>query len=134
MRLSDEVENPFTFRFVDLESKVFLELFNGCDQMLRSVEILTVVLKDEDALGHISSKVSIDFADIKSIHSKEKVILSHKTWIDGKPADADHDQLTRLKIIAGQSMTYVLDISWNNAEGKRRFQRIPMRRGETTLS
>lgn len=127
MTVSNKTEYPFTFRFIDLESKVFLELFNECDQTLKSVEILSVVLKDEDAPGYISSKVSIDFADIKSIHSKEKVILSHKIWIDGKPADRDHDQLSRLKVMAGQIMTYVLDISWDNEEGKRRFQRIPIK-------
>lgn len=131
MTISNKIENPFTFRFVDLESKVFLELLNECDQTLKSVEILTVVLKDEDAPGYVSSKVSIDFADIKSIHSKEKIILSHKTWIDGKRADTNNDQLSRLKVVASQVMTYVLDISWENAEGKRRFQRIPLRHGET---
>jgi hypothetical protein len=132
MTLSNDMENPFTFRFIDVDSKVFLELFNGCDQTLKSVEILTVVLKEEDSPGYISSKVSIDFADVKSIKPKEKVIVSHKTWIDGKPAAKDNDELSHLKVIASQVMTYVLDISWENAEGKRRFQRIPLRHGETT--
>ena len=57
----------------------------------------------------------------------EKTILSHRTWIDGKPADADHDQMDRLKLIAGRANPYALEISWEDAEGKMRFQRIRSR-------
>jgi len=32
----------------------------------------------------------------------------------------------RLKVIAGEVSPYVLDISWEDAEGKARFQRIPV--------
>lgn len=127
MSFINHVENPFTFKFIDSESDVFLELCNECKQTLRNVEILTLVLEDEEIPGDISAKVSISFADIKFIKSKEGVILSHKIWIDGKPSEAKRDQLLRLKKIAGQVLTYVLDISWDNAEGKRRFQRIPIR-------
>jgi hypothetical protein len=56
----------------------------------------------------------------------EKTVLSHRTWIDGKPADADHDQMKRLKPIAGQANPYALEISWEDAEGKMRFERIPV--------
>jgi len=34
--------------------------------------------------------------------------------------------LTRLKVIAGEVKPYVLDISWEDPEGKTRFQRIPV--------
>lgn len=121
-------ETPFTFRFIDLESNVSLELFNECNQAVKNVEILTVVLEDEEIPDDIPPKVSISFADVKFIKSKEKVVLSHRTWIDGKPSYEKRDHLLRLKEISGQTITYVLDISWDNAEGKRRFQRIPIKR------
>jgi hypothetical protein len=46
--------------------------------------------------------------------------------IDGRPAGADRDQLGRLKAIEGEVKPYVLDISWEDAEGKTRYQRIPV--------
>jgi hypothetical protein len=52
--------------------------------------------------------------------------VSHRTWINGKPVNDDRDQMGRLKVIAGKVSLYVLDISWENAEGKARFQRIPV--------
>jgi hypothetical protein len=42
------------------------------------------------------------------------------------PVDDARDQLARLQIVAGEFTPYVLDISWENAEGKSRFQRIPV--------
>ena len=36
------------------------------------------------------------------------------------------DLLARLKVIAGEIKPYVLDISWEDPEGKTRFQRIPV--------
>ncbi len=117
---------PFSARFIDSGSTVSLELMNAADQPLRCVEILTVFLKDEDTPGGGPSRVHIRFEPIKSIQPKEKVVLSHRTWIDGKPADVNHDQLERLKVIAGGVRAYVLDISWEDREGKSRFQRIPV--------
>lgn len=54
------------------------------------------------------------------------MVLSHRTWINGKPAKAEQDQMARLKLIAGQANPYALEISWEDAEGKMRFQRIPV--------
>jgi hypothetical protein len=119
-------EEPFTARIVETESNVILELVNTTDRQLKSVEILTVFLKDEETPGGGPSRAHIKFADIKSIQPKEKVVLSHRTWIDGKPSEPHDDQLERLKIIAGGIRPYVLDISWEDAEGKSRFQRIPI--------
>lgn len=116
----------FVARFVDAGSKVHLELMNVTDQTLESVEILTVFLKDEETTGGGPSRVHIKFEDIKSIRPKEKAVLSHRTWIDGKPAASDRDQLERLKVIASEAKPYVLDISWQDTEGKTRFQRIPV--------
>jgi hypothetical protein len=119
-------EEPFTARIVETESNVTLELVNTTDRQLKSVEVLTVFLKDEETPGGGPSRAHIKFADIKSIQPKEKVVLSHRTWIDGKPSEPHDDQLERLKIIAGGIRPYVLDISWEDAEGKSRFQRIPI--------
>ncbi len=126
MTIITKTNEPFTARFIDDGSKVLLELVNATDQTLTSVEILSVFLKDEETPGGGPSRVHIRFEPIKSIQPKEKVVLSHRTWIDGKPADVNHDQLERLKVIAGEVRAYVLDISWEDREGKSRFQRIPV--------
>jgi hypothetical protein len=121
-----KTEETFVARFVEAGSKVHLELLNATDQTLESVEILTVFLKDEETTGGGPSRVHIKFEDVKSIRPKEKAVLSHRTWIDGKPASSDRDQLERLKVIASEAKPYVLDISWQDTEGKTRFQRIPV--------
>lgn len=126
MTTNSNTEKPFSFRFIDVSPKVLLELTNSSEKILRSIEILTVFLKDEETPGGGPSQAHIRFDAIKSIQPKEKAVLSHKTWINGKPANADCDQLGRLKIIAGEVSPYVLDISWEDAEGKARFQRIPI--------
>jgi hypothetical protein len=56
----------------------------------------------------------------------QTAVMSHRTWIDGKPASDERDQMNQLTIIAGKFNPYVLDISWEDAEGKARFQRIPV--------
>jgi hypothetical protein len=124
--MSYGAEEIFTARFIDEGSNVHLELTNECDQPLNSIEILTVFLKDEETPGGGPSQAHIRFEPIKFIQPKEKTVLSHKTWINGKPADPTQDQLERLKVIAGEVKPYVLDISWQDAEGKTRFQRIPV--------
>jgi hypothetical protein len=101
-----------------------LELTNATDHTLKSIEILTIFLKEEETSGRGPSQAHIRFDVVASIKPREKAVLSHKTWINGKPADIDHDQLERLKIIPGVANPYVLDISWEDAEGKTRFQRI----------
>ena len=119
-----KAEETFTVGFRDEGSKVRLELTNETDQTLRCVEILTVFLKDEETPGGGPSRVHISFASLDSIRSKEKAVVTHKTWIDGKPATPSDDQLERLKAAAGENRPYTLDISWEDAQGKTRFQRI----------
>ena len=121
-----KTEKPFTFRFVDAQSNLLLELTNASDLALRSIEILTVFLKNEEASSGGPSQAHIRFEAIERILPQEKSILSHRTWINGKPAGPGQDQLERLQVRAGQAHPYVLDISWQNAEGKTRFQRIPI--------
>ncbi|MEJ7713555.1 MAG: hypothetical protein WKF84_27845 [Pyrinomonadaceae bacterium] len=124
--MSSQRFEPFTVKFVDAGSNLSLELYNTSDQMLRDVEILTVFLKDDEIAGGGPSRAHIKFEAVKSIHPKEQAVLAHRTWIDGKPANLSLDQLARLKIIAGGTKPYVLDISWQDAEGKSRFQRTPV--------
>jgi hypothetical protein len=126
MTANSKTENPFTFRFIDDKPKVLLELTNATEKTLKSIEILTVFLKDEETPGGGPSQAHIRFDAIKSMRPKEAAVLSHRTWINGKPADVNHDQLGRLKVVAGEVSPYVLDISWEDAEGKMRFQRIPV--------
>jgi len=119
-------ETPFTFGFVNGEQGLRLELTNTSESALRSVDILTVFLKDEETPGGGPSQAHIRFDSIERILPHEKSLLSHRTWINGKPARPDQDQLKRLQVKAGEPNPYVLDISWRNAEGKARFQRIPI--------
>jgi len=126
MSANSKQPKPFVFRFIDAKPRVLLELTNATEQTLKSVEILTVFLKDRETPGGGPSQAHIRFDTIKSIRPSEKAVLSHRTWINGKPADADSDQLERLIVMAGEPHPYVLDISWEDAEGKSRFQRIPV--------
>jgi hypothetical protein len=118
------IEKPFTFSFVTVESKVLLELMNTTDLPLRSIEVLTIFLKDQATAGGGPSQAHIRFDGIKSMLPQEKAIVNHRTWINGKPATAENDQLARLGVVAGMVNPYVLDISWEDVEGKTRFQRI----------
>ncbi len=124
MGTNNRLEKTFDFRFLDVGPKVLLELMNATDQTLRTIEILTVFLKD--TIGGGPSQAHIRFDAVNSMHPKERAVLAHRTWINGMPADAEHDQLERLKIIAGEGKPYVLDISWEDLEGKSHFQRIPI--------
>jgi hypothetical protein len=126
MTTNSDTEKPFIFRFIDAGPKVLLELTNATEKTLRSIEILTVFLKNEETPGGGPSQAHIRFDAIESMQPKETAVLSHRTWIDGTPADAERDQLGRLKVKAGEAHPYVLDISWEDTEGKSRFQRIPV--------
>lgn len=126
MTVNSNTEKPFIFRFIDAQPQVLLELTNATEKTLKSIEILTVFLKDQETPGGGPSQAHIRFDAIKSMQPKEKAVLSHRTWINGRPAAADCDQLERLKVVAGEVSPYVLDISWEDAEGKARYQRIPV--------
>ncbi|MBA3256030.1 MAG: hypothetical protein H0W34_14155 [Pyrinomonadaceae bacterium] len=126
MSINNNTDKPFTFRFVDSGSAVVLELTNRGDQTLKSVEILSIFLKDIETLGGGPSQAHIRFETIESIQPRGMAVLSPRTWIAGKPVDADRDQLARLEEIEGQVKPYVLDISWQDADEKMRFQRIPL--------
>lgn len=124
--IDSNMKKTFNFRFIDEPARVVVELTNISDKTLRSIEILTIFLKDEETPGGGPSQAHIRFDGVKCMQPGEKTVLSHRTWINGKPADADHDQMERLKLIAGQANPYALEISWEDPEGKMRFQRIPV--------
>ena len=121
------MEKTFTARFIDAEApRLRLELTNTGLETCKVVEVLAVFLKDEETPGGGPSRAHIKFDAVKSMLPKESAVLVHRTWIDGKPADAGRDQLGRLKAVAGEAKPYVLDISWEDREGKTRYQRIPV--------
>jgi len=124
--MSANTAKPLTVNFIDGEADVRMQLSNDTDAALKCVEILTVFLKDLETPGGGPSQAHIRFEAIGSIRPRENVVLSHKTWINGKVADASADLLARLKVISGQTKPYVLDISWQDSDGKTRFQRIPV--------
>jgi hypothetical protein len=126
MTANTKTEKPFIARFIDAPSTVLLELTNASEKTLKSIDILTVFLKDEATPGGGPSQAHIRFDAVKSMQPSEKAVLSHRTWINGSPANSDHDQLGRLKVVPGEVSPYVLDISWEDAEGKTRYQRIPV--------
>ncbi len=126
MTINGSTGKPFTFEFIEEGSQVLLALTNASDQTLSHVAVLDVFLKDEDTPGGGPSTAHIKFKDTESVSPKERVVLSHRTWINGKPSDPSRDQLGRLKIVEGVVKPYVLDIAWQDAEGKSRFQRIPV--------
>ena len=125
-RTRTKPDKPFIFRFIEARPKILLELTNGTEETLKTIEILTVFLKDEETPGGGPSQAHIRFDSIRSMQPKERAVLSHRTWINGRPSDADSDQLGRLTVIEGAVSPYVLDISWEDAEGKTRYQRIPV--------
>ena len=126
MAANARTEKPFIFEFIDTPSRVLLQLTNMTDRTLKSIEILTVFLKHEASSGRDPSQAHIRFDAVASMKPRETAVLSHRTWINGTPADTDHDQLERLKVVPGEVNPYVLDISWEDADGKSRFQRIPV--------
>ena len=117
---------PFTFRLVDEGPSLLLELTNATQQTLKSVEILTIFLKNEESTPAGPAQVHIRFDSVESILPAEKSVFSHTTLINGKVADDDRKQLARLQPVDGAPNPYSLDISWQDAEGRTRFQKIPV--------
>ena len=119
-------QKTLSARFLDTKPRVLLELTNETETTLKAVEILTIFLKTKTTLDNGHSQAHIRFDAIKLMLPQEQAVLSHRTWIDGQPVSDERDQMTQLKITAGKFSPYVLDISWEDAEGKARFQRIPV--------
>jgi hypothetical protein len=116
---------PFIIRFMNTKPRILLELINTTEMTLKSVEILTVFLKDDGPAAG-PSRAHIRFERINSVQPKEKAVISHRTWINGRPASEEQDQIGRLQVVPGAVKPYVLDISWEDLDGKTQFQRIPV--------
>jgi hypothetical protein len=114
---------PFMIRFMDTKPRVLLELTNTTARTLKSIEILTVFLKDEDGPGG-PSREHVRFDRINSVQPNARAVVSHRTWINGRPASDAKDQIGRLQVVPGTVKPYVLDISWEDMDGKVQFQRI----------
>jgi hypothetical protein len=112
-------------KFLDTEPKILLELSNDSDETLKGIEILAVFLKAEASAGDFY-EAQIKFDAVKFILPQQTAVVPHRTWINGKPVNDERDQMARLKIVTGEANPYVLHISWQDAEGKSRFQRIPV--------
>ncbi|HYX28881.1 MAG TPA: hypothetical protein VE863_09950 [Pyrinomonadaceae bacterium] len=118
-------QQTLTVRFLETKPRMLLELTNESDAALKSVEILTIFLKrEESATG--GSEAHIRFDAIKLILPQQTAVISHRTWINGAPAADENDQMARLRVLDGKVNPYVLDISWQDTQGKARFQRIPV--------
>ena len=117
---------PFTYQFLDDGPNLHLELTNATQQTLKRVEILTIFLKNEEASVAGPAQVHIRFDSVERILPAEKSVFSHTTLINGKVTRDDRDQLARLQDVEGAPNPYILDISWQDAEGRTRFQRIPV--------
>lgn len=115
---------PLVIRLMDTRPRMLMEITNTTASTLKSVEILTVFLKDEDPSG--LSRAHIRFDPIRTVQPNEKAVVSHRTWINGSPASDAQDQIGRLEDVAGVIKPYVLDISWEDVDGKSQFQRIPV--------
>jgi hypothetical protein len=117
---------PFTYRFVDDGPSLLLELTNATQQTLKRVEILTIFLKNHETSAAGPAQVHIRFDGVERIMPAEKSVFSHTTLINGKVTKDDRQQLARLQAVDGAPNPYILDISWQDAEGRTRFQRIPV--------
>ena len=122
---SNNSRAPLTIRLMDTHPRMLMEITNTTARTLKCVEILTVFLKDDEGPGG-PSRAHIRFDPIKSVQPNEKAVVSHRTWINGRPANDAQDQIGRLEVVAGAVQPYVLDISWEDVDGKTQFQRIPV--------
>ena len=112
---------PFIIRFMDTKPRVLLELTNTTEMKLKSVEILTIFLKDDGPAAN-TSRAHIRFDRINSVQPKEKAVISHRTWINGMPASEAQDQIGRLQVVAGAVKPYVLDIPGRTRMGRCSFR------------
>src|ERR1044072_731852 len=76
---------PFIIRFMDTKPRVLVELTNTTEMSLKSIEILTIFLKDEGPAAG-ASRAHIRFDRINSVQPNGKDVISHRTWISGMPA------------------------------------------------
>jgi hypothetical protein len=59
MTADNNMKKTFNFRFIDASPKVVVELTNASEKTLKSIEILTIFLKDEETPGGGPSQAHI---------------------------------------------------------------------------
>lgn len=59
MSTSSKTPKTFLFSFIDTKSRLLLELTNTTLETLKSIEVLTVFLKDEETAGRGPSQAHI---------------------------------------------------------------------------
>ena len=123
--INNNTRAALVVRFMDTKPRMLMEITNTSAKTLKSVEILTVFLREEQGSNGLS-RAHIRFDPIKSVQPNEKAVVSHRTWINGRPASDAQDQIGKLEVVAGAVKPYVLDISWEDVDGKIQFQRIPV--------
>jgi hypothetical protein len=67
---------PFIISFMDTKPRVLLGLTNTTARTLKSIEILTVFLKDEDGPGG-PSREHVRFDRINSVQPNGRAVVSH---------------------------------------------------------
>jgi hypothetical protein len=122
--MNNPKDKPLIARFLDTKPRVLLELSNESDETLKAVEILAIFLKADGTV--VPEQAQVKFDVIKALLPQQSAVVSHRTWIDSQPVNDERDQMGRIKLVAGEANPYVLHISWQNCEGKARFQRIPV--------
>lgn len=75
---------PLMIRFLDTKPRVLLELTNTTARTLKSIEILTVFLKDEESPGG-PSRERFRFDRINSVQPNAKAVVSHRTYLIVSP-------------------------------------------------
>ena len=88
---------------MDTKPRMLMEITNTTTTTLKSVEILTVFLKDEQG-SSAPSQAHIRFDPIKSVQPK-KAVVSHRTWINGRPANDAQDQIGRLEVVVRRGLS-----------------------------
>jgi hypothetical protein len=85
-------KTPFMIRFLDTKPRVLLELTNTTEMTLKSIEIVTIFLKDVGPDAG-PSRAHIRFDRINFVQPREKAVISHRTWINGRPGSEAQDQI-----------------------------------------
>ena len=89
---SNDNRAPLVIRFMDTKPRMLMEITNATTTTLKSVEILTVFLKDEQ--GSAAPLATFRF-DPQIQFNKRKGGCSHRTWINGRQRNDAQDQIGR---------------------------------------
>ena len=103
MTANNHIKKTFNFQFIEAPPKVVVELTNASRHTLKSIEILTIFLKDKETPGRGPSQAHIRFDGVKSMKPGEKTVLSHRTGLMENRLRLTTISMERLKLIASQA-------------------------------